>query len=820
METKFADVILPVPIPGMYTYRVPWELNEDVEVGKRVVVQFGRSKLYSGIVRKVHPFPPQKYEAKYIQSVLDESIVVTELQFKFWEWIVEYYMCYLGDVMQAALPGGLKLSSETRIVLNPDHGIKGDQLTDQEYVVTEALETNEVLSLPEVTEILGIKTVYPIIKSLIEKKVVMIEEELKERYRPRMATYVRLAGDYAREEQLEEAFNQLSRAPKQLQLLMKFVELSRFFSEEPQEVKKLALQKSIDAGAAQVNSLVKKGIFELYEVEEGRLSTWDKEKRNVHDLSEDQQKAFDEIKSSFQEKPVCLLHGVTSSGKTEIYVKLIKETLAEGKQVLYLLPEIALTTQIINRLRNFFGDEIGVYHSKFNQSERVEIWKDLLEKKRFNIVLGARSALFLPFTDLGLIIVDEEHETTFKQYDPAPRYNARDASVVLAHMHGAKVLLGSATPSVESYTNAKEGKYGLVELFKRFGGVQLPEIQVADLKDEAKKKKMKAHFSSFLAKHIEEALENKEQIILFQNRRGFSPFIQCETCGWTPFCKRCDVGLTYHKYLNKLKCHYCGYEARMPKTCEACGSHEVKLNGFGTEKIEEDIELIFPKASVARMDLDTTRSKNAYQRIINDFEDRQIDILVGTQMVTKGLDFDNVALVGVLNADQMLNFQDFRAHERSYQLMSQVAGRAGRNKKRGKVIIQSYQPYHPIIRNVIQSEYFEMYTQQIIERRNFKYPPFYRLIQFTLKHKDKDHLNNGAAHFGKVMRTKFGDRVLGPEYPAIARIRNLYQKQILLKIEKTASIKKAKEIIKDKLIDFAQDKEFKSIRIIVDVDPI
>ena len=820
MDTQFVDVILPVPVPRLYTYRVPRELDEEVGVGKRVIVQFGRSKLYSALIRKIHPFPPQKYEAKYIHSVLDEAPIVTEVQFKFWDWLSEYYMCFPGDVMQAALPSGLKLSSESRVVLNPDHGVAGEELSDQEYIVTEALEINPVLSLPEVSEILGLKTVYPIIKSLLEKKIIVLEEELKERYKPKMVAFVRLTEEYNTQKKLEEAFTVLGKAPKQLQLLMKFVELSKFFTDTPLPVKKVALQKSVGGDASQVNSLVKKGIFEVFEREEGRVEEWEEEKNKIYDLSEDQLKAFDQINEVFDSKPVCLLHGVTSSGKTEIYVKLIKEQLAQGKQVLYLLPEIALTTQIINRLRKFFGDEIGVYHSKFNQNERVEIWKDLLERKRFNIVLGARSSLFLPFTDLGLIIVDEEHETTFKQYEPAPRYHARDTSIVLANMHNAKVLLGSATPSVESYTNALQGKYGLVELFKRFGGVQMPEIQAADLQNDTRKKKMKGHFSSLLAKQIEEALENGEQIILFQNRRGFSPFVQCETCGWTPYCKRCDVGLTYHKYLNKLKCHYCGYDTGMPRTCGACGSTEVKLKGFGTEKIEEDIELIFPQAKVMRMDLDTTRSKNAYQRIINDFEDRNIDILVGTQMVTKGLDFDNVALVGIMNADQMLNFQDFRAHERSYQLMSQVAGRAGRHKKRGKVIIQSFQPYHPIIRNVMHNEYYEMYKQQVLERRNFRYPPFYRLIQFTLKHRDKDVVSSGSFHFAQELRTKFGDRILGPEFPSIARIRNLYQKQVLLKVERSASIKKAKDIINDKLIDFQQHKDYKSIRVIIDVDPI
>lgn len=820
MNTIFVDVILPLSLPNTYTYRVPRELNDQITVGKRVVVQFGKSKMYSALVKQLHHKAPIEYEAKYIDEILDDAPIVTQTQFEFWDWVANYYMCFPGDVMNAALPGGFKLNSETKLVWIDTSEKDLNSLTDQEYLVHEALENNEVLTLQDVSNILGKKTVYPIIKSLLKKEFIALHEELQEKYKPRMVSFIQLHNQYKNEKNLRKLFDELSKAPKQLELLMKYVELSRILSDSPKPVKKVLLQKAAQASSAQVNTLVKKRIFSIHDKEEGRLAEYELETQQAHELSDAQQQAFEQINSEFEQKDICLLHGVTGSGKTEVYVKLIADAISKGKQVLYLLPEIALTTQIINRLQRFFGNKIGVYHSKFNQNERVEVWQNLLLKKQYDIVLGARSSLFLPFTDLGLIIIDEEHESTFKQYEPAPRYNARDAATVLAKRHGAKVLLGSATPSVETYINAHEKRFGLVELTKRFSGVQLPEIFVADLKNATKKREMKGHFSPLLIKSMEEAFENDEQVILFQNRRGFSPFIQCETCGWTPQCKRCDVGLTYHKYQHRLKCHYCGYEAHMPKTCSACGSTEVKLKGFGTEKIEDDLQIMFPNIRVARMDLDTTRAKHAYQRIINDFEDRQIDVLVGTQMVTKGLDFDNVSLVGIMNADFMLNFQDFRAHEKSYQLMSQVAGRAGRKEKRGKVIIQSFDPYHPIIRNVIQHEYHEMFRQQVLERRNFQYPPFYKMIKFTFKHRDIEKVSQGAHHFAKHMKKIFGPRILGPEFPPIKRIRNLYHMQLILKVEKTRSFKKAREIVMDQWIDFRQHPDFKSVRISIDVDPV
>ena len=839
-STIFIDVILPLPVPKLYTYRVPFNLNPFIKGGIRVVVQFGRNKLYTALVRNVHQTPPKEYEAKYIESVLDEYPVVNEKQFAFWEWIAAYYMCNIGEIMNAALPGGLKISSETKLLLNPDFLKNYTELSDKEFLIVEALELNGVLSMEEVSQIIEQKTVYPLIKSLIEKSIVLVEEEIKEKYKPKIETFIRLSQKAGNEEFLKALFDQLEKqAPKQLDTLMAVISLSRSSALPDKGVKKTEIIKRTEGAQAAINSLIKKEILEIYTRETGRLEVGIAGNGYSKKLNELQQQAFNEVETQFQDKDVVLLHGVTSSGKTEIYIKLIEKAISEGKQVLYLLPEIALTAQIINRLRNTLGNKAGIYHSKYNENERVEVWQKIIGKRNveddlvstqtdsrnskietYSVILGARSALFLPFDNLGLIIVDEEHETSFKQFEPSPRYHARDAAIVLAHLHGAKTLLGSATPSVESYYNAQTGKYGLVELHKRFGGVQMPEIFVADVKEASRKKLMKSHYSPMLLENIALALENKEQIILFQNRRGFAQQLQCDLCGWAPQCIRCDVSLTYHKNFNRLRCHYCGYNHQPSKACNACGSNEVKMKGFGTEKIEDELAIFFSNARVSRMDLDTTRGKNSHKQIISLFESHQIDILVGTQMVTKGLDFDNVGLVGILSADNMLQFPDFRSNERSFQLMAQVSGRAGRKNKRGKVIIQAYNPEHPIIKNVIVNDYFSMYTWETMERKNFHYPPFYRLINFTLKHRDIDLLNEASAFFADSLKLKFGNRVLGPEFPLIARIRNLYQKKILMKIEKEASVVSVKKQVQDILTDFIQHENFKSVRVITDVDPI
>jgi primosomal protein N' (replication factor Y) len=825
-KTFFVDVILPLSVPNLFTYRVPFELNDNLQIGQRVVVPFGRGgKLYSALIKRIHETPPAEYTAKYIDSLLDERPIVNQYQLKHWDWIKDYYIANPGDTFNAALPGALKLASETKVVLNKD--FKGDpvkELSDKEYLIYEALEVRDVLNLQEISEILEIKNVHKFVKTLIEKKVILVEEELKRKFKPKIIQCIRLTEFANNETNLPSIFEDLSKAKKQLEVLMNFIKLSNRYQEKTKEVKKIDLQKSANVSAAIINQLIKKNIFEIYDITVNRIADSSYEIIGEKTLNPHQEKALEEINSQFETKSAILLHGVTGSGKTELYIQLIKDTLKAGKQVLYLLPEIALTTQLIVRLQKVFGDKIGVYHSKFNENERVEVWNEVLNQEttsstRFNIVMGARSSLFLPFNNLGLIIVDEEHENSFKQYDPAPRYNARDAAIVLANIHKAKILLGSATPAIETYYNAKDGKYGLVELTSRHGNVQLPEILCADIKEATRKKKMKAHFSPLLITLMEEAFENKEQIILFQNRRGYAPFMICEECGVVPECNNCDVSLTYHKFTNQLRCHYCGSNKKMPTACNACGSTRITLKGFGTEQIEEELAILFPKIKVARMDADTTRSKNAYHRLITDFEDGIIDVLIGTQMVTKGLDFDNVSLVGILNADNMLNFPDFRAFERSYHLMSQVSGRAGR-KKRGKVLIQTYDPYHPIIRKVMEHDYVGMYTNELLERKKYKYPPYYRLIHFSLKHRNRDLLNAGADEFCEALKTKFGARVLGPEFPLIARIKNMYHKNIMIKIERELSIKKTRELIVEVKNKFESTSEYKSVKITLDVDPM
>lgn len=824
MNTLFVDVILPLAIPNAYTYRLPKDWNAHIKVGQRVVVQFGKGKKqYSAVVSRIHEQPPSAYQAKYIETIVDEEPILHPIQLEFWRWIADYYMANLGEVMNAALPSGLRLASETRVLLHPNYQSVVNDLTDEEYLLIEALELRNVLELKEISEILGIKYVQPKIKRLIDQKALMTEEEIKMRYKPKMVDFIELSSKAKDQENLKEIFDDLQKAPKQMEALMGFLQMSRFYTSEQQQVKKLDLQKKAGASPAIIKSLIQKGVFTIVKKEQGRLAK-SKAELEAKALNEHQKLALEQIETEFKSKQVCLLHGVTSSGKTEVYIHLIQKELAKGKQVLYLLPEIALTTQIVQRLQSIFGEKVGVYHSRFNENERVEVWNNVLrfqsnKFEEYQIILGARSALFLPFSNLGLVIIDEEHETTFKQHDPSPRYQARDSAMVLAKMQQANVLLGSATPSIESYYNANQGKYGLVELNVRHGNIQLPEILCADVKEETKKKKMKSHFSSMLLDEMEETLENDQQIILFQNRRGYSPILLCETCGNSPQCINCDVSMTYHKFKNELVCHYCGYHTPMPTNCPSCGDQALKVKGFGTEKIEEELAIYLPEAKVARMDLDTTRAKKAYYQLITAFEEKEIDILVGTQMVTKGLDFDNVGLVGVLSADQMLQFPDFRAFERSYQLMSQVAGRAGRKNSRGKVIIQSFNPDHPVIRQVIDSKYQSLYKNELFDRRNFKYPPFYRLIKLTLRDKDQNKCKEAASQLTQMLRSKLGDRILGPEAPSVARVRNNYLQNIMVKIEKKASLSFTKTIIQENITLFRIDSKFKSIRISIDVDP-
>jgi primosomal protein N' (replication factor Y) len=816
---KYVDVVVPLPVSGTFTYAVPTEWTDSIRIGMRVVVQFGARKLYTGIITVIHTQEPTLYKPKEILCLLDTEPVMRRPQYKFWEWISGYYMSTIGEVYQAAVPSGLKLESETEVCINPD--FEADEiLSVKEQQVLDVLSDTKPHSIAELNKFCSVTDIMPVIKKLLDKGAVEVNESVSEKFKAKTEACIRLSTLYSEEDKLKSLFDSLSRAPKQLTLLMRYIELSKCLKTKNTEIvfKKALLEKTA-ISAAVLNNMVEKGIFEIYQLETGRLGVATLETAHAFPLNDSQQKALSDIENQFIDKPVVLLHGVTSSGKTEIYTHLINKTLAEGRQVLYLVPEIALTTQLTSRLKRVFGNKLGIYHSKFSDAERVEIWNNVLHNKSYEIILGVRSSIFLPFRHLGLVIVDEEHEPSFKQYDPAPRYHARNAAIVLANMHGAKTLLGTATPSIESYFNAQTGKYGFVELKERHEEMQLPEIQVVNMQEAYRKKQFDGHFSDVLLEKISSALKNKEQVILFQNRRGYAPFVECKACAYIPKCKNCDVSLTLHASVNTLNCHYCGYTERLPDICPVCKTPGLQTRGFGTEKIEEEIKKIFPDARVQRMDLDTTRSKKAYEQIITAVENHKIDILIGTQMVTKGLDFQKVSLVGILNADNLLNFPDFRAHERAFQLMAQVSGRAGRKHKRGLVIIQTSTPQHPVITQVLHHDYQAMYELQSAERQLFKYPPYYRMIQITLKHRDAAVVNRVTKEMAVEMKAVFGNRVLGPVIPAISRIQNLFIRQILFKIETEASLQTAKNYLQDIMQRMLSKQEFKSVRISFDVDP-
>lgn len=815
---QFVEVILPLPLAGTFTYRVPRELESYMELGKRVVVQFGRRKLYTGIISEVHHTPPQHYQAKYLEELLDDLPVVRPQQMEFWQWMAEYYLCHVGDVMNAAIPSGLKLSSESRLAIHPDYAGEIEGLEQEELDVLDALQHNTFLTMDDIAQLVRKTHVHRIIRSLTAQGIVVQYEELQEKFRPKKEIVYRMAEWLGDKEQLQEVFEALNRAPKQLDALMQFIQLSKT-GKEKGIAKRQQLIGSHDVSAAAIDQLVKKEILIKEEWETSRLHDTDAWAEEGIQLTELQQKAFDELKNHLQDKDAALLHGVTGSGKTEIYIRLIQEQLELGKQVLYMLPEIALTAQMIQRLQKHFGEKVGIYHSKISDNERVEVWKKQLSAEPYQVILGARSSLFLPFSSLSMVILDEEHEHTFKQHDPAPRYHARDTVAFLCKRSGAKLLLGSATPSLEAYFNAKRGKIGLVELNERFGGIQLPHIEVCDLAKERQANAMKGPFSSHLLNRVAETLHRRQQVIIFQNRRGYSSFVQCNNCGWVPDCINCDISLTYHKYSNDLRCHYCGHADKVPHVCPQCQSTYIKTKGFGTEQIEEELALHFPDAIVARMDMDTTRGKHAYTRIISDFEEQRIDILVGTQMVTKGLDFDHVGLVGILNADQLLNYPDFRSYERAYQLMAQVSGRAGRKGRRGLVVIQSSQPDHFIINKVVQNNYYGMYEAELVQRKQFRYPPYIRMITITIKHRERDVVDKAADALAKELEPIPDKLLLGPEYPLVQRIRNKYNKQIILKMG-GANIKERKEEIFKKITEVNAIKEFRSVYFQPDVDPI
>lgn len=816
---KFVDVILPLPLHGCFTYSLSEEIAEEVQIGCRVVVPFGRKKYYTAIVRNIHNAAPTAYEVKEVTALLDVHPILLAEQFKFWEWLADYYLCTQGDVYKAALPSGLKLESETMVEYNPD--FESDiRLPEREQKVLDLLSVESEQCVTKLEKDSGIKNILSVIKSLLDKEAIFVKEELKRTYKPKVETRVRLTIAARDEQRLKELFEELERAPKQLDLLMKYIELSGVLGNQPKEVTKKELLHRASVSPAIFNGLVDKAIFEVYQQEIGRLNLIQSSISPLHPLNDHQQRAYHDIMEIFREKNVCLLHGVTASGKTEIYIHLIEEIISQGKQVLYLLPEIALTTQITERLQRVFGSRLGIYHSKFPDAERVEIWQKQLSRKGYDIILGVRSSVFLPFRNLGLVIVDEEHENTYKQQDPAPRYHARNAAIVLAAMYGAKTLLGTATPSIETWHNAISGKYGLVELKERYREIQLPEIISVDIKELHRKKRMNGPFSPLLLQYIREALKQKEQVILFQNRRGFAPMIECHTCGWVPKCKNCDVSLTYHKGLNQLTCHYCGYSYQVPRVCPACEGVDLRNRGFGTEKIEDDIKTLFPEATVTRMDLDTTRTRSAYERIIADFEQGKTDILIGTQMVSKGLDFDHVSVVGILNADTMLNYPDFRAYERAFQLMAQVAGRAGRKNKRGRVVLQTKNIDHPIIPQVILNDYEGMVGGQLAERQMFHYPPYYRLIYVYLKNRNETLLDLMAQTMASKLRSVFGSRVLGPDKPPVARVQTLFIRKIIVKIEVNAPMVRARELLMQVQKEMIAEDRFKSLIVYYDVDPM
>ena len=816
---KYVDVIVPLPVDGTFTYVVPEEWTQNIHIGMRVIVPFGKKKFYTAVVSLIHSVPPEIYQPKEIIAILDAKPVLRYPQLKFWDWISGYYQSCLGDVYQAAVPAGLKLESETQVKINTEFEAEG-LLSDKENKILDILSDGSLKRISELTKSSGLKNVMPTLNILLEKEAIEISEEIRDKYKARTETYIRLSKQAKDDDNLRRIFEELNRAKKQLDVLMHYIDISKCLSAQPKEVSKKEFAEQTGASDAVLKSLIEKNILEIYKKEIGRLEVSDSDTETEYELNDFQKQAFRQINEQFKEKPVVLLHGITSSGKTEIYIHLIQKALAEGKQVLYLVPEIALTTQLTSRLKRVFGNKLGVYHSKFSDAERVEIWNNVLNDKGYDVIIGVRSSVFLPFRKLGLVIVDEEHETSYKQFDPAPRYHARNAAIVLAGMHGAKTLLGSATPAIESYFNAKTGKYGLVELNKRFKEIELPEIIIADLKEAYRKKQMEQHFTPALLEHIKNALDNKEQVLLFQNRRGYAPYLECKACAYVPKCKNCDVSLTLHKNSNTLACHYCGYTQPIPQVCPVCQTPNVQERGFGTEKIEEEIIQFFPEVRVARMDLDTTRSKKGYEKIISDFESHKVDILVGTQMVTKGLDFEKVSLVGILNADNLLNFPDFRAHERAFQLIAQVSGRAGRKGKRGTVILQTSSPEHPVIQQVINYDYTSMFETQSLERQLFHYPPYYRIMQISVKHRNADITDQAGFYLANEMRKVFGNRVLGPNKPIISRIQNTFIKHILLKIELDSSPEKVKEILHQLITQTLTHPQFKSVWINMDVDPM
>lgn len=813
----FVQVIIPLHLNKQYTYRVAKEHEAFIKIGIRVAVQFGSKRIYTAIVTKILDTPPQGYEAKYLLNIVDTDPIVYQHNLQFWQWLSIYYMCSIGDVMHVALPGGLKLQSKTTIILAEDYQEIETPLDDKEYLIVEALQLKTELTIDDVTEILQLKTVFPILKSLNTKGFINFKENLEEKYTPKTINCVRLNAIYTNEKQQEALFKQLDKNEKQLNILLAYLHLAN----NAKHVSKQLLLQTANATSSPLNTLAKKQIFEIYSLQVDRIKL-DETPLETFTLNDEQKEAYVKINQFFAEPKPVLLHGITGSGKTHIYVNLINDALQQGKQVLFLLPEIALTSQIINRIRKYFGDKCVAFHSKFNENERVEIWQKVLNQQ-YQIVIGARSSLFLPFKNLGLIIIDEEHESSYKQQDPAPRYHARDAAVYMAHQLNANCILGSATPSFETYYNAQHGKFGLVNLLSRFGETPLPKIVTADLAEETRTKLILGnYFTTTLFNAIENAIKLGEQVILFQNRRGYAPILECQTCQWVPQCKNCDISLTYHKTIDSLKCHYCGYLQKVPQNCHACASPLLNFKGFGTEKIEDELKILFPEARIARLDLDAARTKYGHEQIITDFENHRFDILVGTQMLSKGLDFEKVNTVGIISADQLLFFPDFRANERAFQLIQQVGGRAGRRDKQGTVIVQTSKPAHYVITAAIENNFKFLLEHELLEREKFNYPPFTRLIKITLKHKDYKHADTAAFWLANQIKTALPhNNVLGPESPFVSRIRNFYIKEILVKVNRDfVGLAKLKHFIYNKTQELQTIKDYKSTMVYADVDPV
>lgn len=823
MSSKYAEVILPLPLFSTFTYRIAENDIAKVNIGSRVIVQFGRKKFYTGIVSALTHIPPTGYEVKDILQVLDDEPIIRHPQLKLWEWISEYYLCAIGDVYKAGVPAGLKIESETFIEISPDYEISEESpLSERETIIYQLLDHEGKLTAADIEKKSGLKRIEATLSKMLERGIIVISEKIIERYRSRKETYVRLLFDATDSDMFHRAFDSVKGAKKQETLLLTLVQLSGALRKDQPatEITRESLLERSGCSKAILKILCQKGLVSIYVREINRLMYYGSPTKELPTLSDTQHKALTEVHHSFTDHDISLLHGVTSSGKTEIYIHLIDYVLRQGNQILFLVPEIALTTQLTQRLQKVFGEQVIIYHSKFSDNERVDIWKNLLHSTRPCVILGARSSVFLPFKKLGLIIVDEEHESSYKQFDPAPRYNARDVATVLASMHGAKTLLGSATPAIETYYKALSGKYGLIRLTERYNGVELPEIRIIDMGKERRRHSLNGTFAEETVKLAQETLSDDKQVILFHNRRGFAPLARCRQCAYVPKCEQCDVSLTYHRRINRLVCHYCGNTYELPTICPACKEPAIEVVGYGTERIEDEVAAQFPDARITRMDLDTTRNKDNYENIITEFSSHKSDILVGTQMVTKGLDFAGVNLVGILNADALINFPDFRSSERAFNMMMQVAGRAGRRNGRGVVALQTYQPEHPIISHLMTHDYQGFYDMEIEERRRYTYPPFSRLIYIYLKHRDEQTVDDIAVSYGYKLRELFGSRVYGPEEPTVSRIQLMYIRKLMLKVETGASMKKVKDILRTLFEHMHQLPQMKGVTIYYDVDPM